>query len=428
MGILVFLITFIVLTIGPLSNYPMMVAQSQVDVSQFASFFCFYGNNSVGESFVSRAENLEAVDVAFGPLLPENTSVVFHLRAADQEIRTVIINTSNMMPNQYNRFSFAQISDSDDRRFYFEIDSPTSPRPICVPYAISPNTVPSGITYFSQYTYLDHYALVDGKQTKGNLAFRAYSDTTPAVFLYFTIPYVTIPFIGELLLGNGGATRFNVLGVLWFVTMTIYLTVTFFRSNNILTFKEKLQRFVLHDGLVSGLFVLLFHDTYDEAITLQMLYVGMWKITLSDLLRFKVPVYTVIALIFAYFITNRKQFKSIFKFDSLSFCSLIGLIAWYPMNSVLNIGDYTLYTGFDRLWRYWMFYPETYIFLSILMLSILRRKTFLEQYAQQSSSPIIEDSWTIHSERFRKFSLLILVLIVIFVSAAPHLEELMIHH
>jgi hypothetical protein len=171
LGILVFLITFIALTIGPLSRQPLILIQ--IDQPQRNTFACIYGHIPVGQSFLSKAQDLEAVDVFFGPILSENGEVIFHLRTAGQEIRTVIVNPSNLIYNQYNRFGFPKIPDSNNKRFDFEIESPNSTlsSPVCVSYFAEPPIPGPSV-------YEDGSAFMNGTQIRGDLTFRAYSETT----------------------------------------------------------------------------------------------------------------------------------------------------------------------------------------------------------------------------------------------------------
>jgi hypothetical protein len=136
----------------------------------------------VGQTFLSKARNLVAVEVFLGPIPSNNVNVIFHLREAKQDIRTVTVNTSDLRFNQYYRFNFPEISDSDGKQFSFVIESPSSmfSDPLCVSYAIEnlvnrPNV------------YSDGPAFKNGTQIRGVLSFRVLSETT--LFEAFTDLY-----------------------------------------------------------------------------------------------------------------------------------------------------------------------------------------------------------------------------------------------
>jgi hypothetical protein len=116
---------------------------------------------------------LAAVEVFLGPTPSNNVNVIFHLREAGQEIRTVTVNTSNLIFNQYYRFNFPEISDSDGKQFSFLMESPNSMSsdPLCVSYVI-------GNLVNRPNVYSEGSAFTNGTQIRGVLSFRVLSETT----------------------------------------------------------------------------------------------------------------------------------------------------------------------------------------------------------------------------------------------------------
>ena len=76
-GVLLFVVVFLGLTIVPLSNRPLIVIQ--VDQPQRNAFIRIFAGMTVGQTFVSKADNLDGVELFLGPILSENATVIFHL-------------------------------------------------------------------------------------------------------------------------------------------------------------------------------------------------------------------------------------------------------------------------------------------------------------------------------------------------------------
>ena len=172
-GILLFVVVFLGLTVVPLSNRPLIVIQ--VDQPQRNAFICIFAGMTVGQTFVSKADNLDGVEVFLGPILSENATVIFHVQMGGQDIRTVTVNTSDLVYHQFNRFSFPIISNSSDKKFSFVLASPTSTfnDPLCVSYI-------DESTLLSPTAYADGSAFMSGTQLAGDLTFRILSEITLA--------------------------------------------------------------------------------------------------------------------------------------------------------------------------------------------------------------------------------------------------------
>jgi len=172
-GTILFLVVFLGLTVVPLSNRPLEVVQ--VSQPLRSDFICVFGSTSVGQTFVSRVDNLDGVEIYFGPILSENASVILHLQVGGRDVRTVSVNASDLVYHQYNRFNFTTILDSANKNYSFVLQSPDSTfrDPVCVSY-IDDSLVSSPTVY------ADGYALMDGARLSGDLTFRITSEITLA--------------------------------------------------------------------------------------------------------------------------------------------------------------------------------------------------------------------------------------------------------
>jgi len=156
------------------SSSPLMVVQ--VDQSLGSGYIGIFRGNSIGQTFISTSDGLAGVSLFVGPYTETNaTSIIFHLRAqTGQELRTVFMNTSLIINNQYNNFGFSEIPDSAGKQFYFTVE-------------LANSTNPTNRVYFGYYqgeAYPDGSAFQNGVPMQGDLTFRAYSMTTPKSILY----------------------------------------------------------------------------------------------------------------------------------------------------------------------------------------------------------------------------------------------------
>jgi hypothetical protein len=169
-GIILFVLVFLGITIASIANRPFTIVQ--VDQPQHNAFVCIFGDNSVGQTFISRARDLEAVEIFFGPIPSENVTVIFRLQMGGRDIRTVAVNASDLVYHEYNRFSFPRVTDSEDKQFGFVLDAPnaTSIDPVCISYI--------ELTEVNPEVYADGSAFVNGKQIPADLNFRVLSEIT----------------------------------------------------------------------------------------------------------------------------------------------------------------------------------------------------------------------------------------------------------
>lgn len=125
-----------------------------------------YGSTMVGQTFASRQSNLNAIEINMATYMRTNThDVTFHLRTSpsSMDIATTKVNAIKIADNQYHRFSFPPISDSEDKLYYFFIESPDS---------VPGNAIT--IWHSTEDVYKEGSAYKDHKPIEGDLAFKTY--------------------------------------------------------------------------------------------------------------------------------------------------------------------------------------------------------------------------------------------------------------
>lgn len=90
-----------------------------------------YGDMKVGQTFVSYTPELEGIKLLMANYHGrQNTEdVIFHLRenpGSKEDLRTSVVNASEILDNEYHKFQFDPLTDSQGKRYYFFIESPTS--------------------------------------------------------------------------------------------------------------------------------------------------------------------------------------------------------------------------------------------------------------------------------------------------------------
>lgn len=90
-----------------------------------------YGDMKVGQTFFSYTSELKAIKLLMANYdSRQNTEdVIFHLRkkpGSKEDLRTLVVNASEILDNEYHKFEFDSLTDSQRKRYYFFIESPTS--------------------------------------------------------------------------------------------------------------------------------------------------------------------------------------------------------------------------------------------------------------------------------------------------------------
>jgi hypothetical protein len=89
-----------------------------------------YGSTTVGQTFISEHPNLSAIEIKIATYMRINThDVIFHLRSASNstiDIATSTVNATKIADNKYRRFRFPPLIDSENKSYYFFIESPNS--------------------------------------------------------------------------------------------------------------------------------------------------------------------------------------------------------------------------------------------------------------------------------------------------------------
>lgn len=130
-----------------------------------------YGSKSVGQTFLCSAPTLSGIKVLMANYhnRMNDQDVILHLKKSltdKVDLRKVVINASDIEDNQYGRFDFSPIYNTQDKSYYFYLESPTSHpgNAITVRYSAS-DVCREGERY------------IDGVPVIGDLLFKEVSET-----------------------------------------------------------------------------------------------------------------------------------------------------------------------------------------------------------------------------------------------------------
>lgn len=134
-----------------------------------------YGDITVGQSFLSPNNGLNAVSILFGTYGRDNNgNLTFHLRTdpSSSDIVTIVVNTSKIPDNNYYTFKFFPINNSSGKSYFFFVDSHDS----------SPGNAVT-LYFDSRDSYQQGTMYINGKPVIGHLSFKAYNEFSTEVFL-----------------------------------------------------------------------------------------------------------------------------------------------------------------------------------------------------------------------------------------------------
>lgn len=165
-------------------------------------------------------------------------------------------------------------------------------------------------------------------------------------------------------------SRVNILGVVWVITLIYIVSGQFNHSFTKSRILSTLFAFSL---------VMLVQGCLDEMTVFVNVLFGGWnwfllradEFTLIGLLMMRWAIYASIVLTLCIFGTYN-LFKYL-QFSKLSmfYLSIFLVIAFY--GGYIHYADYGLYLGFERVWRYWLVYPEVKLLWGLFCLSIVRK-------------------------------------------------------
>lgn len=140
----------------------------------FDNEFELHSSRRVGQSFVAEAPGLCRLDLLLARQGPNSHPVIFHLQES-QGVRDGVImiernasvledlSSAIRRPNTYQSFAFSPIEDSSGKEFFFYMESP-----------LSTMEHPLLVKFQSRNVYLGGKRYVDGMESSGDLAFKAY--------------------------------------------------------------------------------------------------------------------------------------------------------------------------------------------------------------------------------------------------------------
>lgn len=184
-----------------------------------------------------------------------------------------------------------------------------------------------------------------------------------AKFLFETIPFMVLYKSKDLKLESD---RLNIVGVVWFIVFASYLTFNRFHH-------EKYSWKLIFKNMGLSYFILYFvHEISDQPYTLiSGLFHNLPMFTCLIRLALGAPL--LLYFFYYIYIKNLAGIQSFLKFTKWSIFWYAMLLALYISCALLNVGDYALYSGFDRIWRFWLIYPANYALLSMFCLSITKK-------------------------------------------------------
>ena len=125
-----------------------------------------YGHMKVGQTFVSYTSELKGIKLLMANYhnRPNTEDVIFHLRKdldSKEDLRTLVVNASEILDNEYHKFEFDPLSRSQGKSYYFFIESPTS----------SPGNAIT-VRYTPENTYAAGKRFRNHKAVSGDLVFK----------------------------------------------------------------------------------------------------------------------------------------------------------------------------------------------------------------------------------------------------------------
>jgi hypothetical protein len=139
-GLLIILILF---SVNLILGYQVYDDSQEAKGKTWEAFDGIFGSKTVGQTFVSRYDELSRIDIALATYARTNTKeVVFHLREhvnSTVDIVKISINASTVIDNSHYTFSFSPIHNSKNRVFYFFLESPNSTPTNCITVWYTPS-------------------------------------------------------------------------------------------------------------------------------------------------------------------------------------------------------------------------------------------------------------------------------------------------
>lgn len=165
--------------------------------------------------------------------------------------------------------------------------------------------------------------------------------------------------------------RLNVLGLIWLLALSYYT----FRQ-----IRGPLNAFRIQHNwkplaswrllLLSVVPVALSHFVSDEVFTAMMFAEG--HVSVQWILDAKPGVYLAIA--FCIVMALLFDLQTRYKWSWLLPVLAVPLLSIQAYAAINNVGDYSAFQGWERFWRFWVFYPSTKGLLGLCYASVLRRK------------------------------------------------------
>lgn len=188
------------------------------------------------------------------------------------------------------------------------------------------------------------------------------------IFKGLTLLFEEIPFIMLYHDSGEGADRINIVGALWLVGFTVFLALFRFKPLDVL-------KDFLRNSLKAGIFILFAHHIID-GLLLTSIYVffkiGGYSFN-AGFGRISTAFVTIIfVLMYVYFFNGPLNHSMTFSKKTVVLFLISCVIIFFF--GFFNLGDFSFYQGYARIWRFWLVYPIFYCLVSLFCLSLIKKE------------------------------------------------------
>ncbi len=174
-----------------------------------------YGTNTIGQSFVSKADNLFNVKIFAktgfyqNGYLPNKKDIVFHLRSSptsQEDIISLPLNAVNVPDDDYLSLQFPPIKDSSNKKYYFFLESKEATAAAAIKFVMSDVDL-----------YSDGTAYIAGVKQTGDFKFKTfyYGDFIQTTEGYFSDFYNRLTSDKMFFIFYASIIITLVLGIIW---------------------------------------------------------------------------------------------------------------------------------------------------------------------------------------------------------------------
>lgn len=182
-----------------------------------------------------------------------------------------------------------------------------------------------------------------------------------AKFLFETVPFMMVyhdPY-------QRVHDRINIVGIIWLICFGVFLAKQRFKP--IMKWKDWIRNIAM-----AGIIIYLMHQITDGLLTFVYLIFGLF-IPYHAIPRILFALLGISYVLYYVYIKNVAGIRVIFTLNKKIWSWIIIFLFFYVFMALLNVGDYSAYQGWDRIWRFWLIYPANYLLVSLSCLSITKK-------------------------------------------------------